>query len=127
MRRRIGLGAVILLVALVAASCGGGGKPGGEQPAGPASGAAVTVSEKEWTINVSSPTVKAGRVKLVIKNEGSIEHNFVIEGANVEVDSIQAGQSKEVTVTLKPGTYTVVCNIPGHQEAGMKTTLTVAQ
>jgi uncharacterized cupredoxin-like copper-binding protein len=117
---------VILVVALVAASCGGG-KPSGEQPGGPTSGAAVTVSEKEWTINLSSPTVKAGPVKLVIKNEGSIEHNFVIEGANVEVQAIQAGTSKEVTVTLKPGTYTVVCNIPGHQEAGMKTTLTVAQ
>ena len=126
MRRRIGLGAVILLAAVVAA-CGGGGQQGGGQPSGTAPGAGITVSEKEWTIEFPTKTLKAGTVKLVVKNDGTIEHNFIIEEAKVEVDAIQPGSSKEVTVDLKPGTYTVLCNIAGHQEAGMKTTITVTE
>jgi len=120
------VGVAVLLVSLVAASCGGGGgKPSGEQPSGPSAGAAaVTVSEKEWSITFST-ALKAGPLKLTIKNEGSIEHNFIIKEANVEVDSIQPGKSKEVTVTLKPGTYTVMCNIAGHAEAGMQTSIKV--
>ena len=126
MRRRIGLGVVILLAAVVAA-CGGGGQQGGGQPSGTAPGAGITVSEKEWTIEFPTKTLKAGTVKLVVKNDGTIEHNFIIEEAKVEVDAIQPGSSKEVTVDLKPGTYTVLCNIAGHQEAGMKTTITVTE
>jgi uncharacterized cupredoxin-like copper-binding protein len=30
-----------------------------------------------------------------------------------------------MTVTLKPGTYTVYCPMPGHAEKGMKRTLRV--
>jgi len=111
-------------VAVLAASCGGGA-PRGQQPAAPAAGA-VTVTETEWAIAFPSTTLKAGKTTLVIKNQGTIEHNFVIEGLGVEVDAIPAGASREVTVDLRPGTYQVVCNIPGHLEAGMKTTITVA-
>jgi uncharacterized cupredoxin-like copper-binding protein len=126
MDRRIWVGVVVVLVSLVAASCGGGGgKPSGEQPSAPSAGAAVTVTEKEWSITFSTTALKAGQLKLTLKNEGTIEHNFIIKEANVEVDSIQPGQSKEVTVTLKPGTYTVMCNIAGHAEAGMQTSIKV--
>ena len=126
MYRRMGVGVVVLLVALVAASCGGGGgKPSGEQPSGPSAGAAIMVSEKEWSITFSTAALKAGPLKLTVKNDGSIEHNFIIKEANIEVDSIQPGQSKEVNVNLKPGTYTVMCNIAGHAEAGMQTSIKV--
>lgn len=127
MRRWISLGAVVVLAAAFAAACGGGGQPGGGQPSGTAEGSAVTVTEKEWTIQFASGTLRPGKVKLLIKNEGTIEHNFIIEEANFEIDAIPPGTTKEVTVDLKPGTYTVLCNIAGHQEAGMKTTITVAQ
>jgi uncharacterized cupredoxin-like copper-binding protein len=30
-----------------------------------------------------------------------------------------------VTATLKPGTYTFLCTVPGHAAGGMKGTLTV--
>ena len=71
--------------------------------------------------------MKPGKVKLLIKNEGTIEHNFVIEGTSVDLEAIPPGSTKEVTVDLKPGTYNVLCTIAGHSEAGMKTTITVAQ
>lgn len=128
MKERIWLVGCILLVALLVTACGPGGGQGGGQQGGTGGGAGtVTVSEKEWTITFPSSTIKAGKVTLVVKNEGAIEHNFVIEAARVQIDAIQPGQSKEVSVELKPGTYEVLCNIPGHSEAGMKTTLTVTQ
>ncbi|TMJ12991.1 MAG: hypothetical protein E6G98_01565 [Bacillati bacterium ANGP1] len=127
MRRGIWLGVLVVLVAAFVAACGGGGQQGGGQPAGTPEGSAVTVSEKEWTIQFASSTVKPGKVKLLIKNEGTIEHNFVIEGTSVDLEAIPPGSTKEVTVDLKPGTYNVLCTIAGHSEAGMKTTITVAQ
>ena len=127
MRRGIWLGTVVMLVAAFAAACGGGGQQGGGQPSGAPAGSAVTVSEKEWTIQFATSTMKPGKVKLLIKNEGTIEHNFVIEGTNVDLEAIPPGSTKEVTVDLKPGTYNVLCTIAGHSEAGMKTTITVAQ
>jgi uncharacterized cupredoxin-like copper-binding protein len=126
MYRRMWVGVVVLLASLVAVSCGGGGgKPSGEQPSGPSAAAGVAVTEKEWSITFSTAALKAGPVKLTVKNEGTIEHDFVIKEASVEVDGIQPGQSKDVSVTLKPGTYTVLCNIAGHAEAGMTTTIKV--
>lgn len=126
MRRGIWLGILVVLVTAFIAGCGGG-QQGGGPPAGTAEGSAISVSEKEWTIQFASSTIKPGKVKLQIKNEGTIEHNFVIEGTSVDLEAIPPGSTKEVSVDLKPGTYNVLCTIAGHSEAGMKTTITVAQ
>ncbi len=129
MRGWIGTGGLILFVAVTVTACGGGGsQQGGGQQGGTASAATITIAEEEWKITDQPATAKAGTIKFVIKNQGTIEHNFVIKELNQEVaTSIQPGQSKEATVTLKPGTYTLVCNIPGHEEAGMHTTLKVGE
>ncbi len=128
MRGWIGVSGLILLVVLTATACGGGGQQGGGQQGGASSASTVTVSEKEWMMEDQPAKVKAGTIKFVVKNDGTIEHNFVIKELNQEVaTSIQPGQSKEASITLKPGTYTLICNIPGHEDAGMHTTLTVSE
>jgi uncharacterized cupredoxin-like copper-binding protein len=38
--------------------------------------------------------------------------------------TITGGQTS-VSVDLTPGTYTFFCSVPGHEQAGMKGTLTV--
>jgi len=98
------------------------------QPPAPAPAAEgeIAVSENEWAIEPKEITAKAGKVTFVVKNEGAVEHNFVIEGVG-EIDKIAPGETKKLEVTLQPGTYKVVCNLPGHQEAGMEATLTVSQ
>lgn len=98
------------------------------QPPAPAPAAEgqIAITENEWAIQPKEITAKAGKVTFVIKNEGAVEHNFVIEGVG-EVDKIAPGETKQLEVTLQPGTYKVVCNLPGHQEAGMEATLTVSQ
>jgi uncharacterized cupredoxin-like copper-binding protein len=115
MRTRIGVGTILLLVALVMTACDG-------------RAATVNVTEKEWTIDFASPTIKAGLVKFVVKNKGAEAHNLVIQGTSVEVAvlNIWPGKSKEVTFDLKPATYSVFCSLPGHEARGMKTILTVS-
>lgn len=132
MRHRIGVALILLTVALGAAACGpggggppgGGGQPGGGQPgAGQPGGSSVSVSVKEWGITVGE--VPSGAVTFVVKNDGAVEHNLVIKETQTRLDGIQPGQTKELRATLQPGTYTIVCDIAGHEEAGMHTTVTV--
>ena len=42
-----------------------------------------------------------------------------------EVSELDPGKKGELTVDLKPGSYILYCNIPGHYGAGMWTTLKV--
>lgn len=42
-----------------------------------------------------------------------------------EVSELKPGASGELKANLKAGTYLVFCNLKGHYEAGMQTTLTV--
>ncbi len=42
-----------------------------------------------------------------------------------EVSELDPGKSGELSVDMKPGTYILFCNVPGHLGAGMWTTITV--
>lgn len=42
-----------------------------------------------------------------------------------EVSELDPGKTGELTVDMKPGTYILFCNVPGHLGAGMWTTITV--
>ena len=84
------------------------------------------VEETEFKFTPKDLTAKPGKVTFEIKNAGTVEHNFIIKGTTVNLESIQAGQTATVTVDLAPGTYRVLCTVPGHEEAGMVGTLKVA-
>lgn len=42
-----------------------------------------------------------------------------------EVSELDPGKSGKLTMKLDPGTYMLLCNVPGHYMAGMWTTITV--
>ena len=44
-----------------------------------------------------------------------------------EVSELDPGKSGKLTVTLQPGTYLLICNQPGHYEAGMWAVFTVTK
>ena len=44
-----------------------------------------------------------------------------------EVSELEPGKTGSLTLELKPGTYILFCNIPGHYELGMWTLLTVTE
>ena len=69
---------------------------------------------------------KAGNVTIDLDNPSSTPHAVAIEGNGVDQSSQTVTASKtSVTADLKPGTYTFYCSVPGHEQAGMKGTLTV--
>jgi uncharacterized cupredoxin-like copper-binding protein len=102
------------------ASTGGGG--------GSLSDAANPSGQLKFT--KSSLSAKAGKVTINFANSSPLGHNLTIQqgtnGATVGATPTFQGGSKTLTVTLKPGTYTFFCSVPGHRQAGMQGTLTVS-
>ena len=74
-------------------------------------------------------TATAGKVVIDFTNASQVPHNVTIQKAGTDQD---LGATKTITastatttVTLPAGTYTFFCSVPGHEQAGMKGTLTV--
>jgi len=76
----------------------------------------------------TSLTGKSGNVTIDFTNDSPIGHDVAIDDASgkqlAESDVITGG-STSVNFTAKPGKYTYFCTLPGHEEAGMKGTLTI--
>lgn len=68
----------------------------------------------------------SGNLQITMINEGAIFHNLLIAGEPGFVLEAQPGASATGSVELDAGTYVLYCSVPGHREAGMETTLTVA-
>jgi plastocyanin len=66
----------------------------------------------------------AGKVTLSLKNPSPLPHNISIEGVATGKQVVNGGTST-VTAVLEPGSYTFLCTLPGHAQAGMKGTLVV--
>jgi mono/diheme cytochrome c family protein len=65
----------------------------------------------------------AGPTTIEMDNESGVPHNIAIKGLG-QGAVIPKGISK-FKADLKPGTYEYFCEVPGHEAAGMKGTLTV--
>ena len=89
----------------------------------------VTVSAFEFGFKLSQTSVPCGTVTFVVTDTGSAEHNFHVEGvANGVGPLLQPGQSETQVITFtQTGTYTYLCDVPGHARLGMIGTLTVTQ
>jgi len=90
--------------------------------------------EGQLAYQASSASASAGPVTLTMANMSGVTHNIALEagagGANAKGTAIAASSfickgSTSINVTLKPGTYTYFCQVPGHRAAGMYGTLTV--
>lgn len=131
MRVKLSLASVGAVLAAVAiAGCGDDDNETTPVAGTPSAGAqAVNVSETEYQLDPSDPTVQAGTVSFKVTNEGSVDHNLEIEGPEGEQELDQdlgPGKSGTLTVDLsKPGRYEFYCPVDGHRERDMEGEITV--
>ena len=127
---------VIVALGALLAACGGSGASTGPTaangatpgPGSTAAAAAIAVEAKEYSFTPSALTAPAGSVTFTLRNAGTEEHEFEIFKGETVVDEIEGlvpGLTKDLTVTLEAGSYTFMCKLNGHDQLGMKGTLTV--
>lgn len=70
---------------------------------------------------------KAGSVTITMENPSDLPHAVGIKGSGVDEqgETVEKDGTSKVTADLKPGEYEFYCPVPGHEEGGMKGTLTV--
>ena len=146
---------VLGVALIVAAACGDDDDDGGETPAAgetpavgetPAAAATVDVSFVEFAVNPAQDAAGAGTLTFSVSNDGTIPHDFwaiktdlapdalPTEASRVDEDQVDvvartgefsAGETQEVSADLDPGSYVLICNVPGHYDLGMRAAFTV--
>jgi len=117
----VALALVIFAIGLVANAGDDDGSSGDTATAGNA--APVVLSEFAIDGNLVVPP----GASLGVVNEGSQVHNLVIEGDGRTAD-LASGESEVLSLSgLETGTYEVYCDIAGHREAGMETSMTIEE
>lgn len=130
--RRTVLGIIaILAVALLVGACG---SAGGQSSSSPTE---VQITLSEFKIDAPQTTFTTGTsYHFVIKNEGTISHDWAImprgetdaSRALVQVDEEQLPPGATVTrefTFAQAGDFEFACHVPGHYEAGMLLPITV--
>ncbi len=105
-------------VAPVASASSGGGGSGGASTT-------INATEKDFAIALDKSSVSAGSVTFKVTNQGPSPHNIAIKELKKTSDTYDPGKPGQFTVDLPAGTYTVICEIPGHEQLGMHIMLTV--
>jgi plastocyanin len=89
----------------------------------------VEIATNDFQYEPKTLTVPAGATTFSVRNIGFTDHNFAIEtspGSFIAASrNIPMRGTTTLDVVLTPGTYTIVCTLPAHREAGMMGTLTV--
>ena len=134
MQKKFGVFTIfVLLGSLLLAACSGGGSSQGST--------SISATETEFAFTPNTWSVPAGqKITLTLSNKGTVEHDWVLMKAPVtppfsstnQPDVIFSaktapGATNTVTFTApsSAGEYEVVCDVPGHLEAGMSGKLTV--
>jgi plastocyanin len=114
---------VALATVALLAGCGGTTTA---QPAG-----STKVSMTEYHFTPTDISVPAGKVVFYLVNDGTgTSHDLVIHDSTgktvAKSELVSSGDSIVFTVaSIAAGSYTIVCDQPGHEASGMKGTLTV--
>lgn len=105
----------------------------------------LTVELNDFSITPTQLSVPAGsEIQIKVANKGTVEHNFYIMQYGVDVGDmfdeedianaywdvdVQPDVSVDLSFTApdQPGTYQIVCGMPGHLQGGMVGTLEVVK
>jgi uncharacterized cupredoxin-like copper-binding protein len=109
---------------------------------------AVATTLTDTSVSASPASAAAGSITFAASNQGTTTHELYVfatdlagnqlpvedrlvqesaEGVEFisEVEDIAPGTSKDLTVDLERGSYVLLCNVAGHDEAGMRTSFDV--
>ena len=89
----------------------------------------IDVASSGFAFAQSTATASAGHVTIKSMNPQGTGHDIALKGDGVDEkgEVVQDGGVSTIDIAdLKPGTYTYYCSVPGHEDAGMKGTLTVS-
>lgn len=90
------------------------------------SGTTLEASLTEFAI-AGNLSAEPGQVSISVMNDGAITHNLTVLGESKTSD-LKGGESEILDLgTLAAANYTVICDIPGHREAGMEARLVIAE
>jgi plastocyanin len=116
------------LVAIFALSaCGGGSSAPAETI--PSDAGLIVKNVKSIRFDKSEYSAAAGNVKVVTVNEDTVRHTLLIIKDGVKLPNFklvvaQEGAIDVGEINLAAGSYTLICDVPGHQN--MKANLTVS-
>jgi uncharacterized cupredoxin-like copper-binding protein len=113
---------------------GGGHGAAAQDTAAAAGPADVNVSLGDMWVKADKASVKAGKVTFAVKNDGATMHGMAMAVAPVDAPGgmlpeekllakgteLSAGETDQITADLEPGSYELVCFLPGHYAAGQK-------
>ncbi len=104
-------------------------KPAPKPPSGAASTVNVSADPSgALAFQQTSLSAQAGKVTIDFTNASPVAHNVTVaetSGKVLGATKTFTGGKASTSVDLKSGTYTFYCSVPGHEQAGMKGTLTV--
>jgi plastocyanin len=103
------------------------GGAGFQEPAGPPVATLDVEALPSLTFQAQQFTVPAGIIQINYIDRGGT-HTLLFEEPQFSGFQLAVPQGKKSgKVELKPGDYTIYCNIPGHRAAGMFATVTAAE
>ena len=140
-RNLLVLTALIALIAALMVGCGGSDDSSDSSSSSSGSTASTDTSSTPPTESVAlqadpggalayvekTLSAKPGELSIAFTNDSPIAHNVAVDdpkGNQLVESEIVTGASTTAQFTAKPGKYTYYCTLPGHEEAGMKGTLT---
>jgi plastocyanin len=106
-------------------------RPGAPPPApGPAQGPLQLAADPTGQLRFDKKALKAkaGKVTIDFTNASVVGHDVTVAQGATKIGGTKVITKSKATlsVDLKPGTYAFYCSVPGHRQAGMQGTLTIA-
>jgi plastocyanin len=116
--------ALTVLTLLVAGALLALGTRLGSDDAGSSGSEPVSVSMTEFAFAPDPIVLARGDARLSVVNDGDQVHDILIGELGKGTPNLAPGESMTLDLSDQPaGTYRVICDLPGHAEAGMVTEL----
>ena len=112
-----------LLAAAVLAGCGG------SEPTVQVRDQRAEIALDDFLIRPQNVRAPAGELAFAVTNQGRLGHNLRLrggaDGEQVVTTTLLPGKAATESVTLAPGTYTMLCTVANHEQLGMTGRLVV--